>query len=491
MANLVLCIPYEKWDYILKEVRRVLSINGKLELIDDQILFPYGIAPKQPSWYRDMSDAYDDGYFDDDKETLQGSESDTGSLNANSDPSNSSCEDQIFDSPTLRPIASYQPSTPTGSSPCQSSASPLDAESRYISWHNQATASRELESIFEIMLKQKYKIFPLPSDFILSRMKFVFGSEAAGKTKSFHIKLAPIDSADAGSVQYKADGEETKRIVWMGGDREKTSKKKEKKLKKHNKDISKVDASIGSGTSSERSSLENSTSCPSSTCPSPVPAFTNMKATGKLGISFGSSIKEAPSTPPPPLQPDQSQARILSAKAAGRLGISYSDLAAATVASTHQQPSVCPSPSSPLQSPGLLVWPSTFIPLTPVEVEMHANKYVHTLLGCKPALAEFISQFTDEDGTRFVDDDEFHEVMWKYEWYVCFFVVAIIYQHKSFLNFDPVSVVCVLTGLPKSQILMTKNLQQLLLPSTLLHSSNPNLDQSRTRIVLTCRMEES
>ena len=419
MANLVLCIPYEKWDYILTEVRRVLSVNGKIELIDDQILFPYGTAPKQPSWYRDMSDIYDDAYFDDDK----GSESDTGStLNANSDPSNSSCEDQIFDSPTLRPIASYQPSTPTGSSPCQSSDSPLDTESRYISWHNQATASRELESIFEIMLKQKYKIFPLPSDFILSRMKFVFGSEAAGKTKSFHIKLAPIDSADAGAVQCKADGEETKRIVRMGVDREKTSKKKEKKLKKPNKDVFGADASIGSGTSSERSSLENSTSvsCPSSTCPSPVPAFTNMKAAGKLGISFGSSIKETASTPLSPLQPDQSQARILSAKAAGRLGISYSDLAAATVASTHQQPSARPSPSSPLQSPGLLVWPSTFIPLTPVEVEMHANKYVHTLLGCKPALAEFIAQFTDEDGTRFVDDDEFHEVMWRYEWYVFF-----------------------------------------------------------------------
>ena len=430
MANLVLCIPYDKWDYILKEVHRVLAVNGKMELIDDQILFPYGIAPKQPSWSQDMVDAFDDAYFEDDKETLEGSESDTGStLNANSDPSNSSCEDQIFDSPTLRPIASYQPPTPTGSSPCQSSGSALDAESRYISWHKQATASRELESIFEIMLKQRYKIFPRPSDFILNRMKSVFGSEAAGKTKSFHIKLAPIDSADAGSGQGKADGEETKKIAWMSVDRE-----KKKKLKKSNKDNSQADTSTGSssGTSSERSSLENSTSvsCPSSTCASPVPTSINMKAAGRLGISFGSSLKEPASTLPPLLQPDQTQAYILSAKAAGRLGISYSDLAAATVASTHQQPSASP-PSSPLQSPGLLVWPSTFIPLTPVEVEMHANKYVHTLLGCKPALAEFIAQFTDEDGTRFVDDDEFHEVMWKYEWYVFFFSLLRLFTNTN------------------------------------------------------------
>lgn len=435
MANLVLCIPYEKWDYILKEVRRVLAVNGKMELIDDQIIFPYGIAPKQPSWSRDMSDAFEDAYFDDDKETLQGSGSDTAStLNANSEPSNSSCEDQILYSPALCPIASYQHPTPTGSSPCPSDNA-LDVESRYISWHNKATASRELESIFEIMLKQRYKIFPRPSDFILNRMECVFGSGAAGKTKSFHIKLAPIDSADASSGQGKADGES--KTAWMGVDREKLPKKKERKLKKSNKDnlnlTSKADTSTatgsGSGTSSERSSLENSTSvsCPSSTCPSPVPASTNTKAAGRLGVSFGTSSREMVSTPPL-LQPDQTQA--LSAKAAGRLGISYSDLAAATVASTYQQPGASPSPSTPLQSPGLLVWPSTFIPLTPVELEMHANKYVHTLLGCKPALAEFIAQFTDEDGKRFVDDDEFHEVMWKYEWYGFFFFffrVAIIY----------------------------------------------------------------
>ena len=195
----------------------------------------------------------------------------------------------------------------------------------------------------------------------------------------------------------------------------------------------------------------------------------NMRAVGRLGISFGSSSKETASSPPPALQLDQTQA-ILSAKAAGRLGISYSDLAAATIASTHQQPGACPSPLSPLQSPGLLVWPSTFIPLTPVEVEMHANKYVHTLLGCKPALAEFIAQFRDEYGTRFVDDDEFHEVMWKYEWYGFFFVVAIIYLHETSFDFDLVSVVRVLIGLPKSQILMTKNPRQLPLSAALLHS---------------------
>ena len=387
MANLVLCIPYERWDYVLREVNRVLTIHGRMELIDDQIFFPYAATPSFSS-SQDMLDAFDDTYFDD-KETLQGSLSDVGStLNANSD---SSCEDQIFDSPTLRPIASYQSPMPTRSS---SFGSALHTESRHISWRAQATASRELESIFEIMLKQKYKIFPRPSDFILNRLEGIFGRDAAGKTRSYHIKLAPIDSADA---QGKADGESSggtmRKMAWMGMDREKFSKKKEKILKK----VSKGETGSG-GSSSERSSLENPT--PSSTV-SPSPS-TNVNAAGRLGMAFGPTDRVP----------------LLSAKAAGRLGISYSDLAAAaaTVASMPQQPHA--SPSSPLQSPGLFVWPSTFIPVTPVELEMHANKYVHTLLGCKPALAEFIAQFTDEDGTRFVDEDEFHDILWQYEWYV-------------------------------------------------------------------------
>ncbi|KAF8807933.1 hypothetical protein BYT27DRAFT_7256473 [Phlegmacium glaucopus] len=437
MANLVLCIPYEKWDYILTEVRRVLTVSGRLELIDDQIFFPYGTAPKQASWSRDMLDAFDDADFDED--TLQDSGSDTGStLNT----PNTSCQDkpdQIVESPTLRPIASYQPPTPverTGSA-CLSPDVALDIESRYNTWQSHATTCRELESIFETMLKQKYKIFPRPSDFVLNRMECIFGRDAAGKTKSYHIKLAPVDPADVVSGQGKADGEEPvnlksigassgfsmKTKVWMGMDREKALKKKEKKLKvDKNNSTSKADTSTGSGSgsSSERSSLENSfsISCPSSTfSPTPVPPSTSMKAAGWLGIDFASSPKEkAPSAPlPAPLQPDQIQAPVLSAKAAYQLGISYSDLASATAASISRRSGTSPSPPSPVQSPGLIVWPSTYIPLTPAELEMHANKYVHTLLGCKPALAEFIAQYTDKDGTRFVDDNEFHEVMWKYE----------------------------------------------------------------------------
>ncbi|KAF7354837.1 Methyltransf-25 domain-containing protein [Mycena sanguinolenta] len=68
------------------------------------------------------------------------------------------------------------------------------------------------------------------------------------------------------------------------------------------------------------------------------------------------------------------------------------------------------------QHPGLLLWPSTFIPLSPQELEMHATKHVQTLLGCKPALAEYVASFVDpETGARVVSDEEFADAVWEYE----------------------------------------------------------------------------
>lgn len=101
----------------------------------------------------------------------------------------------------------------------------------------------------------------------------------------------------------------------------------------------------------------------------------------------------------------------LSAKAAGRLGISYSVLAAASAAHSRAA-----GVMSPVQSPGLLVWPSTYIPMTPAELEMHACKWVQTLLGCRHAMREFITG--PFNGERLVDDDGFEEAIWQYEWYV-------------------------------------------------------------------------
>ncbi|KAJ7665216.1 hypothetical protein DFH06DRAFT_1186785, partial [Mycena polygramma] len=72
--------------------------------------------------------------------------------------------------------------------------------------------------------------------------------------------------------------------------------------------------------------------------------------------------------------------------------------------------------SGHVQHPGLILWPATFIPVPPQELEMHATKHVQTLLGCKPALAEFVSTFVDpETGRRLVSEGEFEDAVWDYE----------------------------------------------------------------------------
>ncbi|OSX66962.1 hypothetical protein POSPLADRAFT_1042254 [Postia placenta MAD-698-R-SB12] len=44
MANLSLCIPRQRWEFVFSEVWRVLAPGGRLELIDDDLAFP-AIAP--------------------------------------------------------------------------------------------------------------------------------------------------------------------------------------------------------------------------------------------------------------------------------------------------------------------------------------------------------------------------------------------------------------------------------------------------------------
>jgi hypothetical protein len=68
----------------------------------------------------------------------------------------------------------------------------------------------------------------------------------------------------------------------------------------------------------------------------------------------------------------------------------------------------------PVQSPGLLVWPSTYIPMSPGELEMHSCKWVQTLLGCRHALREHITG--EFEGRQLVNDAEFEDAIWDYEW---------------------------------------------------------------------------
>jgi len=103
----------------------------------------------------------------------------------------------------------------------------------------------------------------------------------------------------------------------------------------------------------------------------------------------------------------------ISAKAAERLGISspskLQDLKALS-----QLGNLTAQPVR-VQSPGLVLHPSTFIPIPPTELEMHACKHMHVLLGCKVALGQFIFDLKGEDGKPLVSQREFNDVLWDYQ----------------------------------------------------------------------------
>ncbi|KAF9055958.1 hypothetical protein BJ165DRAFT_1521917 [Panaeolus papilionaceus] len=481
MANLVLCIPYEKWEPLFSEVRRILTPNGRLELIDDQIFFPYGETPREhltpvkktSHTVRQVAsfDTFDYDAEDLDGATLQGEESaDTEStLHSEEGSTRSSFDDQhamLSESPTVRPLTAYLPPTPSTDPPAifTMPVSPVLRDTRQARWKRQAFASRDLETVFETMLVKKYHIFARPSEFILDMLKIVFGKHDTGKTRSFHVKLAPADSpiglpgltvtTKKATVRTKEKDLEAivaeekekeefgiitkhhtdpsfgsfgKKMGWRAMD---IIKKESKGTRRDGMKVwGRLDESIGSN---ESRSDKSTTPKPAMNAkaaerlglpftPSKSPRFSRSFSEGSdaldsPGLSTPSSSSGSSSSSSSSLSPhhNSSDAPVLSAKAAGRLGISYSVLAAATATSTRKRGAPPPA-FAPVQSPGVLVWPSTYIPMTPHELEMHACKYIHTLLGCKYALSEFVSGFEDSSGKKMVDEREFGDLMWDYE----------------------------------------------------------------------------
>ena len=147
-----------------------------------------------------------------------------------------------------------------------------------------------------------------------------------------------------------------------------------------------------------------------------------------LSLSVSSSKESNPQATTPPRSSNSS------AKAARRLGIPYTEVlsAAASLSVPHDETMSSPSSSfspttgveapsttpGPVQHPGLLIWPDTYVPMSAGELEMHACKYIQTLLGCRPALEEFVAKFVDDRGDRFIGEEEFRDEIWDYEWYV-------------------------------------------------------------------------
>jgi len=62
--------------------------------------------------------------------------------------------------------------------------------------------------------------------------------------------------------------------------------------------------------------------------------------------------------------------------------------------------------------PGLILWPSTFIPMDHNEVEIHASKHLRTLLCCKSFLTQHAIEIAEDER---VDEEFVSEALWEYE----------------------------------------------------------------------------
>jgi hypothetical protein len=75
--------------------------------------------------------------------------------------------------------------------------------------------------------------------------------------------------------------------------------------------------------------------------------------------------------------------------------------------------STAKSGRSPLSHcPGLVLWPSNFIPMEHIEVEIHASKHLRTLLSCKDFLAQHAIEVAEDER---VDEEFVSEAFWEYE----------------------------------------------------------------------------
>ena len=64
--------------------------------------------------------------------------------------------------------------------------------------------------------------------------------------------------------------------------------------------------------------------------------------------------------------------------------------------------------------PGLILWPSFFIPMGQTEVEIHASRHLRTLLSCKISLAQHAAKVAELEGEKF-DEEFISHALWKYE----------------------------------------------------------------------------
>ncbi len=408
ICDIALAVPYRSWGHIVEEMHRVLKPDGHIEILEDQLFFPFGDEPPMalPRSITCSSATMahrrkkGESFFDIDEESEEESDGASDVFDDNSVGSHSSSEPSTAgESPSTSPdqqkgILSTAapphrrpppPTRPIPPIPEQIEPEPpaLPTAQTPSSWRARMGNAKDLESMFERMLADQYALHPRPGQFLQQLLTQHFGRENCQR-RSVHLKLAPPGLSTHGVAFPQAIGD-------SGGDEDEewqtqatTPAATPAPAAPKRKWMQKIKDRRESSETEQRSSTET---CSSSD--SILPPNTAAKAIRRLGYG----------EPGPNQRPRPPRLRSTSSSASSRSSLEHST-----------QPS------------GLILWPRTFLPMSAAELEMHASKHIHTLIGCKNALAEYVTGFRDEHGKPYVSDTEFIDSLWDYEQSVFRFV---------------------------------------------------------------------
>ncbi|KAG2155684.1 hypothetical protein DEU56DRAFT_319141 [Suillus clintonianus] len=272
MANLSLCIPVESWEDVLTEVMRVLAPGGRLELIDDQALFPTvkplerpPTSPAATSVFPSRGHSYIE--FDDSESDDENEEADDDFKSTRSSPSIHSQDEE---------------------------STPYDAASEWT--RNEANATH-LEGLFAEMLWSKYKIRTDQRRNIEEVLDNVFGRYNSQRVAAMSLAIAPpAPNSDSDLDQASLSSGDSK-----------SPKKKKGEAFKHWIAVE-WDKIENKGKKGDRSSGESVLS--------PIPQAISAKAACRLGISSSAATSPISRSPrhsviPPPSRPAQSPGLVL------------------------------------------------------------------------------------------------------------------------------------------------------------------------------------
>ena len=400
LANLTDTVPLSRWEHVLTEVRRVLKPNGRVEIIDDELMFPY-LDPSSSPLGSSASSA---------------SQTARSSWHSSELTREASEESVAERRPPLRKLSSFldldldhdheggsdrghgTPSLYRGESPSEASSESIrtPTEERSSGWKRQSTASssksstirrdplslcQDLEGIYETMLETRLQVHPRPSEFLVALLINVFGPAGHVEViEDFRLSLLKPVLHNLVVSTIGMSNENVKRVrKWMKMDRD-SEMDREKKIKDQ--------------VALSRVQIQNS------------------KAAKLLGLDVDETM------PRPSNGADQISTRMsddsdqsydavrpMLSRSPSSLHLFPPSRAANTGAS-----------QAPFEPAGLFVFPDRFLETTPQELEMYLCRHVHALLSSKAALTEYVLGLRDDFGEPIVSFREWEDMLVDYEW---------------------------------------------------------------------------